>query len=457
MNKKKIQEQINKIVNKAKEENRDLTEDEQIIVDGLMSLLEKSEDKEVEEKENSTEEKSEEEDKDEEKESPEESEEKEKSEDEVKEDTNELGDEEESEDKEEEKEVVEDKEETTNEDSEENKDKEEKENKRNIHNIMNKRNFSLIETVKSIINKRELSPENQAVINAGREEMRKSGLSFDGNLVIPTENRSVSVTDTQGATVGVDVFDILAPLRDNSVLMKAGAKFLTGLQGNVKLPVMGGSGAQWEGEKETATGDAATFTSVELSPKRLAVTMSVSQQFLNQSSESAEAILRQDMANAISEKLQKTLLSNVISNPKAPKGIFAATPDNAGSFKDIVAIESKVDDANVGANRCYILSNKAKAALRLMSKSDKGVAMVYENEAIDGTPAYATSSVADNGLLYGDFSQLYVGQFGPISLTVDPYSKAASGEVVFTINAYFDGALARPTAVVSGDASKATK
>ena len=322
---------------------------------------------------------------------------------------------------------------------------------------MNKRNFSLIETVNSIINKRELSTENQAVIDAGREEMRKSGLSFDGNLVIPTENRSVSVTDTQGASVGVDVFDILAPLRDNSVLMKAGAKFLTGLQGNVKLPVMGGSGAQWEGEKETATGDAATFTSVELTPKRLAVTMAVSQQFLNQSSESAEAILRQDMANAISEKLQKTLLSNVISNPKAPKGIFAATPDNAGSFKDIVTIESKVDDANVGANRCYILSNKAKAALRLMSKSDKGVAMVYENESIDGTPAYATSSVEGNGLLYGDFSQLYVGQFGPISLTVDPYSRAASGEVVFTINAYFDGALARPTAVVSGDASKATK
>lgn len=448
MNKKKIQEQINKIVNKAKEENRDLTEEEQIIVDGLMSLLENSEDKEKVE--------STEENKDEEKETTDESEDepKEESEVEEKETTDEDGEEDDSED---EDKVVEDKEETTNEDSEENKDKEEKENKRNIHNIMNKRNFSLIETVNSIINKRELSPENQAVINAGREEMRKSGLSFDGNLVIPTENRSVSVTDTQGATVGVDVFDILAPLRDNSVLMKAGAKFLTGLQGNVKLPVMGGSGALWEGEKETATGDAATFTSVELTPKRLAVTMAVSQQFLNQSSESAEAILRQDMANAISEKLQKTLLSNVISNPKAPKGIFAATPDNAGSFKDIVAIESKVDDANVGANRCYILSNKAKAALRLMSKSDKGVAMVYDHDSIDGTPAYATSSVADNGLLYGDFSQLYVGQFGPISLTVDPYSKAASGEVVFTINAYFDGALARPTAVVSGDASKANK
>ena len=453
MNKKKIQEQINKIVNKAKEENRDLTEEEQIIVDGLMSLLENSEDKEVEKK-------SEEENKDEEKETTDESEDepKEESEVEEKETTDEDGDKENSEDKEEEeKEVVADKEETTNKDSEENKDKEEKENKRNLHNIMNKRNFSLIETVKSIINKRELSPENQAVINAGREEMRKSGLSFDGNLVIPTENRSVSVTDTQGATVGVDVFDILAPLRDNSVLMKAGAKFLTGLQGNVKLPVMGGSGAKWEGEKETATDDAATFTSVELSPKRLAVTMAVSQQFLNQSSESAEAILRQDMANAISEKLQQTLLSNDISNPKAPKGIFKAAPVNAGSFNDIVKLESNVDDANVGPNRCYILSNKAKAALRLMSKSDKGVAMVYDHDAIDGTPAYATSSVAGNGLLYGDFSQLYIGQFGPISLTVDPYSKAASGEVVFTINAYFDGALARPTAVECGDASKATK
>ena len=174
-----------------------------------------------------------------------------------------------------------------------------------------------------------------------------------------------------------------------------------------------------------------------------------------QSSNSAEAILKQNIVDAIAEKLQKTILSSNTTDATAPKGIFAATPASAKTFAKLCDMEATVDAANGGTNRTYIVGNKAKAALRQLQKGTANTQMIYNAGEIDGTPCYSTSSAPENGVLYGDFSQLYIGQFGGIEVIVDQYTRAAKGEVVLTCNAYFDAALVRPNCVVSGDVTKA--
>ena len=52
--------------------------------------------------------------------------------------------------------------------------------------------------------------------------------------------------------------------------------------------------------------------------------------------------------------------------------------------------------------------------------------------------------------IYGDFSNLAIGQWGGIDLTVDPYTKAAAGQVRLVINAYFDAKVLRPEAFAFG-------
>lgn len=448
--KDKLKEKINEIVNNAKNEGRELTDDEQLMVDALTfqlkSLADDAEDTEV-----SATEEVEDEKKDAETEKPDTEDESNKDEEDVKEvdenkeetDTPEADDTKKEEDAE-----VPDNEEV----EEEDKDKTNKDN-RNININMNKE-FKLIRAINQMANKQPLDEVTAAVCDAGQNEMRNAGLTAEGALVIPSETRAISVTDSVGATVGVDVADILAPLRDNLVLAKAGAKFMTGLKNDLKLPVLTGSEAQWESEREQNTGDtAASFSSVTLKPKRISVVLPVSKQFLVQTSESAEAILKENIMTAIAEKLQKTILSANVTDPKAPKGIFAATPEAGKTYAALCTLESKVDDKNFGENRVYVASNKAKAAFRQMTKAANGP-MVYDKGEIDGTPCYSTSSVADNGFLYGDFSQLYIGQFGGTEIIVDGYSRAAFGEVVLTVNAYFDAALAREGAIVSGTVTK---
>ena len=93
------------------------------------------------------------------------------------------------------------------------------------------------------------------------------------------------------------------------------------------------------------------------------------------------------------------------------------------------------------------MSNKAKAAFRNMAKSTKSTELVYNGGTIDGTTVYNTSNVAGNGVAYGDFSQLAIGQWGAIDLTVDPFTKAAEGKVRLVVNAYFDAKVLRADAI----------
>lgn len=448
--KDKLKEKINEIVTIAKNEGRELTEDEQLMVDALTfqlkSLPNDKEDTEVTENEEVEEEKKDAETPDTDEDSKEEDED-------VKEivetetETPETEEETKQEDETEvsENEEVEDKE----------KDKTNKDNRNSININMNKE-FKLIRAINQMASGQAVDDVTAAVCDAGRNEMRSAGLTAEGALVIPSETRSISVTDSVGATVGVDVADILAPLRDNLVLAKAGAKFMTGLKNDLKLPSLIGSEAKWASEVGNVANDAtAALNGVTLKPKRISVILPVSKQFLIQSSDSAEAILKENIMSAVAEKLQKTILSNVVNDATAPKGIYAATPVSAKTYKALCDMEAEADKKNLGQNRTYIVGNKAKAALRQLQKGTNNTQMVYDKGEVDGTPCLSTSSAPENAVLYGDFSNLYIGQFGGTEIVVDNYTRAAYGEVLLTVNAYFDAALAREGAIVTGDVTKA--
>lgn len=327
-------------------------------------------------------------------------------------------------------------------------DKDKKEDKRSNINIMNKE-FRLINAINDIANNRNLSEVDSAVVNAGATAMRNAGISTSGQIQLSAEKRTLSVATADGV-VETDVENILAPLRDNSVLINAGAKYLTNLQGNVKLPVMGKGNVAWEGEVASAKDFGTTITAKELKPKRLTAFIDVSKQFLNQQSASAETTLRADIVNAIGEKLQQTILGAEAGTETQPNGIFSVDTTAVTSvtaFKDICDLEAKVDDSNAGANRCYLVSNKAKAGLRNMAKSTKSTELVMQNGEIDGTKVYATSSIADKYIAYGDFSNLVIGQWGGIDLVVDQYTVAKEGCVRLVINCYFDAVVTRPESI----------
>lgn len=324
--------------------------------------------------------------------------------------------------------------------------KEDKTNKRNM-----KKRFSLVRSIRNIVNNSAMNDVDAAVIAEGNKEARKAGINFQGQIQLPSQRAAVTVTAEGEDVVATDLFDILKPLRAKNVLSQAGAKFMSGLVGNVQVPVMSKSNVTWEGETAAAKDGAGTFSHVTLSPKRLTAFVDISKQMIAQDSVDVESAIREDLVNAINSKLEETVLGATAGSATQPAGIFATIkPTAVADFSALVVKESDVEDANVIGECKYILSNKAKAALRSMSKGTKSTQLVYENGSVDGTVALNTSNVAGKNYVYGDFSNLAIGSWGGVDLTVDPYTKAADGMIRIVVNMYVDAQVLRSAAFATG-------
>ena len=302
--------------------------------------------------------------------------------------------------------------------------------------------FSLLKAINDIANNRQLDERALEVVNQGITEMRKAGQNYSGQIQLPLEERAVvqATAEGQGAeAVAEDLLNILEPLRAKLVLAQAGASYMTGLVGNISIPAYSGSQVTWEGEVADAKDGAGTFTEVKLEPHRLTAYIDLSKQFLIQDSVSAEEMLKRDIVNAIANKLEATILgSETIVN--APEGLLngVVADSEAITYEDIVAMETELEEANVRGDIKFVVSPSAKAVLKT-TKLDAGSGkFAMEGNEVNGYPVLCTSAVAGKGVIYGNFNDLVIGQWGGIDLTVDPYTQAANGKVRLVINAYFD-------------------
>lgn len=338
-------------------------------------------------------------------------------------------------------------------------DKEQRNNQTIISTNMTKK-FSLIKAINDVTNNRSLDEVAKEVVRKGVEEMRKSGLAIAGSIQLPvmeTENEEMRAngvlaqTATAGAeNIATEKLDILEPLRANMVMSQAGATYLTGLVGNISIPAYTGSNVGWAGEVAAAANGAGDWSEIKLQPHRLTAYVDVSREFLIQSSNDAEAMLRRDIIAAIGNKLEATILGADAGTDEKPEGLFngVTAMTTALKFGDIVDAEAELDAANVNGAYTYILSPKAKAALRTLSKDAGSGRFVLEDGEIEGSKALVSSNVVAKGMVVGDFSDYVIAQWGAIDLVVDNYSKSTEGKVRLVVNAYFDAKPRRATSFI---------
>lgn len=320
--------------------------------------------------------------------------------------------------------------------------------------------FSLIKTINDVVNNRGLDEAAKAVNREGRSAMNKAGLACNGNITIPIEHRDGPISGatngifatvaTQGKeNVATDKLDILEPLRANMVMAQAGATYLTGLVGDVSIPVYSKSNCAWKGEAVAADNGEGAFSEVVLQPKRLTAFIDVSKQFLLQDSNDAEEMLKRDLIAAIGEKLEATILGSDAGDTTKPAGIFNGVTADTAAFKfdNVVDMEATLEEENVN-DYCYIVSPSAKAILRKTSKDSGSGQFVMQDGEIEGRKVYVSSNVTKKGVIVGDYSDYVIAQYGAIDLVVDPYTKASEGCVRLVVNAYFDAKPRRATSFV---------
>ena len=148
--------------------------------------------------------------------------------------------------------------------------------------------------------------------------------------------------------------------------------------------------------------------------------------------------------NAVAAKLESTILSDTSGTTAAPTGLFTTSLGistvTAGSgatsnWDLVVDMEGNVENNNTLGELSYVMSPKAKAALK-KSKAIEGKFVLVDNE-VNGYPALATSAVkTDAKIICGAWNDLIIAQFGGIEVTVDPYTSAADGKINLVLNSH---------------------
>jgi HK97 family phage major capsid protein len=335
--------------------------------------------------------------------------------------------------------------------------------------------FSLIRAINAEVDKNPFDEADKRVFDDGVLEMRKAKVSASGRIILPTEKlypfekRATVVsgqahgTTAGGYAIGYDYKTVLPPLTDYMVLTKAGATYLTGLVGDVRIPTYSGTTVSWELETATVTQGAGTWGQTTLVPKRLTAMLDVSKMFLLQDAVGAEAMLRENLAKAIACKLEATILSNAALSTTKPGGLFYLMADDAtyngaastASYSVVVKLETAVNTSNaLMGNLAYITNAAGKGLLKSTAKvGSSDSVMVMEGNEVNGYPVYVSNGVASGsdfttsgyGLIFGNWADLLIGQWGGYDLTVDPYTQAAAGTIRLVVNSYFDAIPSRYT------------
>lgn len=314
-------------------------------------------------------------------------------------------------------------------------------------------NFSLRKAIVAQMTGKVQAAAEQNVIEEGIKLNTRSGVEMtEGSLVIPMSYRSALTAGADnGVLVDEDKQEMLFPLQNKLVLAQAGARFMTGLTGNILWPKATGANVYWEGETADAKDGAPTFgKSASFSPKRLTAYVDISKQLLVQENRDVEGIIRQLITDAIAQKLESTAFGADGADEDTPNGIFAAVEATAGTldWATIVGLETQVDVANATmGNLAYIMhpSLVGKAKTKVKDASGAG-GFVFGNDGagmMNGYKVLRTNNVggsADDGynVVYGNWNDYFIGQWGSIEILVDPYTQATKGMVRLVVNSYWN-------------------
>lgn len=322
--------------------------------------------------------------------------------------------------------------------------------------------FSLRRAIANMVDGNQQNAADAGIIDAATTHHNMSGaqMADKRSIVVPVNMESrAAFTAANEAVTGVVIDEeqqeMLLPLQSSLVLARAGARFMTGLQGNIYWPEFSGANVFWEGENADAKDGAGVFSKGDLfKPMRLTAYVDISKQLLAQENTSVEAYIRQAIAVAIAQKIEKTAFSTTTGVANTPDGMFHtldATIKGNMTWEQIVAMETNADtqDALYG-NLSYILHpalvGKAKTKVKDASGAGGFIFTGNGDGQLNGYKALRTNNLPKElgegtdefGAVFGNWSDYFLGQWGGIELLVDPYTQALKGTVRLITNSYWN-------------------
>ena len=283
----------------------------------------------------------------------------------------------------------------------------------------------------------------------------------DFNVGTATEAGNLVATDLRS-----DLFTDV--LRNNLVMARLGARVLSGLSGNIDIPrKTTASTIGTTSEVGSASETNPVTAKVTLSPKRATAYVEVSKQALIQSGMSLEAMIRDDLLQGVAVHIESQCLNGVgstnqmtgIRNTSSIGTVVGGGNGLAPAWSHFVDLESACANSNAEPDRLagYLLNTKTRGKLK-QTVLGTNLPFIWQNggQPVNGYRAEISNNLPSNltkgtsttvcsAALFGsDWSMATIGLFGAPDITVDPYSKADTGQVKITLNQFADFGVRQP-------------
>ena len=311
------------------------------------------------------------------------------------------------------------------------------------------------------------------------EIARRVGREAEG-IYVPDfawQQRGPLATGATGATGSEVVFDDFVPtvhrgdmfieaLRARQVLSNLGTTYLSGLTSRIKMPKLAtGANAAFVEELGDVADGAGTDGGVTLQPRTMGAFVDMSRLLMLESVPAIEQIIRNDLLASAADRMEFYAIQGSGSSGQ-PTGILntsgindldisSGTDVDSMTWADVINLVELVEEDNgiVNQNAAGFLSNpNVKAALAQTAKVSSTDSVMILNDPwnqLYGYPIEFTSNVPNNlnpgdggtdasAVVFGDFSQLMIAQFGAPSILVDPYTNSRAGSVRLVLHAELD-------------------
>lgn len=257
----------------------------------------------------------------------------------------------------------------------------------------------------------------------------------------------------------------MGKLRNATVGSRLGVRYLDGLQGNIAF-VTGGADAAWVAEEAAASKQKPTYTKAVMSPKRLQVLQGVTYDLMHQSSKALDALIMEDMVKAHAVALDAAIFAGSGSNGE-PTGVLAASGVNsvavganggAITYPLLVQMETEVgiDNGLLDSTLAYVSNAKVQGKLKTIPQIAGYPFYLMNDGKVNGYPFFVTNSIpsdltkgtgtALSAAIFGNWSEVLVGNWGGMQLIVDPYTAKANGVLEISAAAYHDVLVRTPQA-----------
>lgn len=264
-----------------------------------------------------------------------------------------------------------------------------------------------------------------------------------GGFFVPSEVQKRDLTagtpTAGGNLVATDLAasSFIELLRARSVVGMLGGTMLPGLVGNVAIPRQTGAAtATWLANEAAAAAEAdQTIGQVPLSPKSLAAYTEVSRQLMMQSTPAADQLVINDLTRVLALAIDLAALqgSGTGGQPTGianTAGIGSVTGTTLG-LPGIIEFQTDVAAGNaLTSNSAYVTTPIVAALLMQRQRFASTDTPLWTGNVLDGNVmgyrATTSTQVTAASMIFGDFSNVVIGEWGFLEIALNPYASFAA-------------------------------